>query len=69
MKWQGLVGILLLIYATSVAALAVKKPKSFWEMGKIKFFREKMGEKGTMIFFFVFAAVALGFGFYLLAIA
>jgi hypothetical protein len=46
--------------------LALKKPNSIWEMGKIRFFRGKLGETGTVILLYIFAAVAAGFGIWLL---
>lgn len=66
MNGLALLGLLLVLYAALVVFLALKKPASIWEMGKIKLFRKALGEKGTTIMFFVFAAVALGFGIWLL---
>ncbi len=66
MNGLALLGILLIIYAVVVVVLAIKKPKSIWEMGKIKMFIKLLGDRGTVIFFYVFAAIALGFGIWLL---
>ncbi|MCK4543681.1 MAG: hypothetical protein KAU17_15730 [Spirochaetales bacterium] len=66
MNGLALLGLFLVLYAVLVVFLAIKKPKSIWEMGKIKFFIKLLGEKGTVIFFFVIAAIAAGFGIWLL---
>ncbi len=66
MNGLALLGLFLILYAILVVVLAVKKPKSIWEMGKIKFFIKLLGDKGTVIMFYVIAAVALGFGIWLL---
>lgn len=66
MNGLALLGLFLILYAVLVVVLAIKKPKSIWEMGKIKMFIKLLGEKGTVIFFYVIAAVALGFGIWLL---
>lgn len=63
MNWNPIVGLLAVIYAALVVFIAAKKPTAMWEMGKIKAFRKVLGEKGTVIFFYIwavlFAAVAL----------
>ena len=66
MDGLALIGILLILYAVLVIVLAVKKPKSIWEMGKIKLFRRLLGEKGTVVFFYIFAAAAAGAGIWLM---
>ena len=66
MNGLALLGLFLVLYAIMVVVLAIKKPKSIWEMGKIKFFIKLLGDKGTVIFFYVIAAIALGFGIWLL---
>ena len=66
MNGLALLGLLLILYAVVVVVLAIKKPKSIWEMGKIQFFRKAFGESGTVIFFYIIAAIALGFGIWLL---
>ena len=67
MNGLALLGLFLILYSVVVVVLVIKKPKAIWEMGKIKFFRNKLGEKGTVIFFFVIAVIALGFGIWLVA--
>ena len=66
MNGLALLGLLLILYSVVVVVLAVKKPKSIWEMGKIQFFRKYLGENGTVILFYILAAIALGFGIWLL---
>lgn len=66
MNGLALLGLFLILYSVIVVVLAIKKPKSIWEMGKIKFFIKLLGDKGTVIMFYVIAAVALGFGIWLL---
>lgn len=67
MNGLALLGLFLIIYAGAIVLITVKKPKAIWEMAKIKFFIKILGEKGTVIFFYVFAAIAAGFGIWLLA--
>ena len=66
MNGLALLGLILILYAVVVVVLAIKKPKSIWEMGKIKMFIKLLGDKGTVVMFYVIAAVALGFGIWLL---
>lgn len=61
-----LLGIFLLVYAVAVVVIAVMKPKSIWEMKKIKFFIKYLGEQGTVIFFYAWALIAVIFGLWLL---
>ncbi|NLW12328.1 MAG: hypothetical protein GX028_09995 [Clostridiaceae bacterium] len=65
MGWS-LLGLLLIVYAIVVVYIALKKPEKIWDMAKIKMFRKVLGELGTVIFFIVFALVALGFGIWLM---
>jgi hypothetical protein len=66
MNGLAILGIILLIYAAVVVWLTVKKPKAIWEMGKIKFFIKMLGEQGTVVFFYIWALIAAGFGIWLL---
>ena len=66
MNGLALLGLFLILYAAAILAITIKKPKSIWEMGKIKFFLKLLGDRGTVIFFYVFAAISLGFGIWLL---
>ena len=66
MNGLALLGLILILYAILVVVLAIKKPKSIWEMGKVKVLIKLLGDKGTVIMFYVIAAIALGFGIWLL---
>ena len=66
MNGWALLGLLLIIYSVTVVFITVKKPKNIWEMAKIKMFRKVLGEKGTEIFFYIFAAIAAVIGIWLL---
>jgi hypothetical protein len=66
MNGWALLGLLLIIYSVTVVFITVKKPKNIWEMAKIKMFRKVLGEKGTKIFFYIFAAIAAVIGIWLL---
>ncbi len=66
MNGWGLLGLILIFYAAVIVYITAKKPEKIWDMPKIKLFRKVLGEKGTVIFFYLFAAVALGFGIWLL---
>ena len=59
-------GIILLVYAAFVILITVIKPAPIWRMGKIQAFVKLLGEKGTVIFFLVFALIAAGIGIALL---
>jgi hypothetical protein len=66
MDGLALLGLFFILYSVVVVVITIKKPKSIWEMGKIKFFIKLLGDKGTVIFFYIFAAAALGCGIWLL---
>ncbi|PVV83719.1 hypothetical protein [Dehalogenimonas alkenigignens] len=59
-------GIGLIAYAVLVLAIAFFKPGPIWRMGKIQGFVKLLGEKGTVIFFVIFALIAAGVGIALL---
>ncbi len=61
MAWQPLVALLLFAYAAFVVYITVKKPEKIWEMGKIRAFRKVLGENGTVIFFYIWALIAVVF--------
>ena len=69
MNINALLGIIAIAYAALVVWIALKKPTALWEMGKIKMFRKVLGEKGTVIFFYIWAAIALGLAVWLFAAA
>ncbi|MCP5101045.1 MAG: hypothetical protein GY943_36305 [Chloroflexi bacterium] len=66
MNWYPLLGLLAFAYAGLVIYLAAtKKPASIWNMAKIQAFIKVLGEKGTIIFFYVWGVAFLGLGIWL----
>ncbi len=65
MNWYPLLGLLALAYAGLVIWIAVKKPPALWDMVKIRAFRKVLGDQGTVIFFYVWAALFVGVGIWL----
>lgn len=55
-------GLLAFVYAAFVVYIALKQPPKLWEMAKIRGFRKVLGEKGTVIFFYIFAVIVVGLG-------
>ncbi len=66
MNGLALLGIVLIVYSAAVFYITFKKPEAIWNMSKIKLFRKFLGEKGTEIFFYLFAVAALGIGIWLM---
>lgn len=66
MNGLALLGIVLIVYSVAVFYITFKKPEAIWNMSKIKLFRKFLGEKGTEIFFYLFAVAALGIGIWLM---
>lgn len=66
MDGLALLGILLIVYAAAVVFIALKKPEKIWNMAKIRAFIKVLGEQGTVIFFYVFAAICCAIGVWLL---
>lgn len=67
MDGYALLGLLAILYAIAVVYIAAKKPPKLWEMAKIRMFRKVLGEKGTVIFFYLFALQAVVLGIWLLS--
>lgn len=65
MNWNPILGLLALAYAVAVVFIAFKKPEAIWKMGKIQGFVKVLGEQGTVIFFYVWAALFCGLGLWL----
>lgn len=59
-------GILAILYAGAVVVITVVKPEKVWNIKKIQFFRKTLGEKGTEIFFYLWAFIFLFLGVWLL---
>ena len=60
-------GIVAIVYAAAVVVIAVMKPEAIWNMKKIELFKKFLGEKGTEIFFYIWAGLVLILGVWLLA--
>lgn len=58
--------IVAILYAAMVVVLAVTKPEAVWKMKKIQMFEKVLGEKGTEIFFYIWALLFLILGIWLL---
>ena len=66
MNGLALLGLVLVIYGALVFLFAFKKPESLWEINKIRAIRSKLREKRAVILFYIWGAIALGFGIWLL---
>lgn len=66
MNTMALLGILAILYGVAVIFLAIKKPPKIWGMKKIQTFEKVLGEKGTIIFFYVWAVIFLVLGVWLM---
>ncbi len=55
-------GLLAFVYAAFVVFVALKKPPAIWGMAKIRGFIKVLGEKGTVIFFYIWAVIFVGLG-------
>ncbi len=60
-------GVLLIVYAAAVVGIAIVKPEKIWNIKKIESFRKVLGDKGTEIFFYIWAGIFLVLGVWLLA--
>lgn len=58
-------GVLAILYSAVVVVLAITKPEKIWNMKKIKLFIKIMGDKGTEVFFYVWAVIFLVLGVWL----
>lgn len=58
--------ILAILYAAVVVVIAVLKPDKIWNMKKIEMFKKVLGDKGTEIFFYIWALIFLVLGVWLL---
>jgi len=66
MNGLAIIGILLIIYGIAVVFIAAKKPPTVWNMAKIRAFKKVLGEKGTVIFFYLFAVACWVVGVWLM---
>lgn len=58
----NLLGLLAFVYAAFVIFVAFKQPPAIWNMKKIEAFKKVLGEKGTVIFFYIWAVIFIGLG-------
>lgn len=58
--------ILAILYAAVVVVLAVLKPEPIWKMKKIQLFIKYLGDRGTEVFFYLWAFIFLVLGVWLL---
>ncbi len=68
MNFYPLLGLLAFAYAVAVVVIAMKKPEKIWNMAKIQMFIKVLGEKGTVIFFYVWAVLFAVLGIWLFTI-
>lgn len=61
-----ILGLLLIIYAIIVFFSAVAKPAIVWNSFKVRGFVKVLGEKGTLILFYILGGAALLLGVLLL---
>lgn len=66
MNGFALLGILAFIYAGLVFFITIKKPDAIWNMAKIKGFRKALGERGTVIFFYIWGLLVVALGIWLM---
>lgn len=66
MDGLALLGLILILYAGAVVYITLKKPEAIWNMAKIRMFQKILGDRGTEIFFYLFALASAGFGLWLL---
>lgn len=65
MNYFPLLGLLAFAYAGMVIWLTLKKPEKLWNIAKIQGFVKVLGLRGTEIFFYVWALLAIGLGIWL----
>lgn len=61
-----ILAIVLIVYAVAVVVIAVVKPEKIWKIKKIEMFIKVLGDRGTEIFFYIWALLALFLGIWLL---
>lgn len=66
MNGWALLGLFLILYSVAVFFITLKKPEGIWNMAKIRFFRKVLGEKGTVLSFYIIAAIVAVIGIWLL---
>lgn len=59
-----LLAIFLFVYGALVIVITIFKPEPIWKMAKIQGFIKLLGEKGTVILFFLVAVAAIVGGYF-----
>lgn len=67
MNRLALLGTLAFVYAGLVFFITFKKPDKIWNMAKINGFKKVLGEKGTVILFYILGLLAVALGIWLVA--
>ena len=68
MSWYPLLALLCFVYTGLVIWIALKKPPKLWDMAKIRAFRKVLSDRGTEIFFYVWAVAFAALGVWLLTL-
>lgn len=51
MEIAAIIGLLLIVWGALTVLVAVLKPKTIWQLGKIQGFVQLLTERGTVVFF------------------
>lgn len=68
MNWYPILALLAFAYTGLVFWITIKKPEKIWKMAKIQTFIKILGERGTEIFFYIFAIAFAVLGVWLLTL-
>ena len=66
MNIYPLLGILAIAYGVFVFYIAMSKMPAIWNMKKIEGFKKVLGEKGTVIFFYIWGVAFAAVGIWLI---
>ena len=66
MNGLALLGILAILYGAFVFYIAITKVPAIWNMKKIEGFKKVLGEKGTVIFFYIWGVAFAAVGIWLI---
>ena len=66
MNFYPLLGILAILYGAFVFYIAITKVPAIWNMKKIEGFKKVLGEKGTVIFFYIWGVAFAAVGIWLI---
>jgi len=53
MEVAAIIGLLLIVWGALTVLVAILKPKTIWQLGKVQGFVQLLTERGTVIFFSV----------------